>query len=587
MVMEKGSTSSSPQAPDDGSPSTRTVIVWSALAIVMFGIALVLPFFGRKVYHRYHAYKAEKIAAEASALLKDERWEAASQVLKQDFKTYGREPSVLRALGTLFLDGYDDPMMGANLLRQVLASGQATFDDIRRLAHATLRLGDTPEARRLYETLPEAERTNRQGLELLAGIQRQAGEAGLADKTLRKALSLEPDDPRSQFRLALLDEAGAFEVSKTVASQSVWNIARRNDTLALEAVGHLCASPSLTAPQAQELLVLVEQNPKATPRDRYRVLSAILRLRPLERDKVIAAEVSKNQGVSTDKLFDFLRWLGVEKQYEQILALVDAATVARDADVFLVYVDALSAADRWKELLELVQQPKVPVSEAMQHFIRAECNARLKPNLKEAASQIEKVYAVAGPGDQQTVTRAAALAESRGLNDLAIIGFTRMAEARPNLQVGLLEKITELQQREKDVPALLVTLKRLRELRPSNHGYTDRLNYLRLVTGDEMELACEAVSGLEKPAVARADSSGVPQALLRALAALRMGDKGRVGEEMKMIDPSLRLSAGERAVMAGMTAESGDDVGAFRMAESIPRALLLPDEQVFLHRAMR
>ncbi len=584
--MESGPTSSSPHEPPDEAQGNR-VALWAALAVLMFIIALVSPFVGRKVYHRYHTYRAEKIAAKATALLDDERWEAASQVLRQDFRTYGREPSVLRALGALFLDGYDDPMMGANLLRQVQASGEATPDDVRKLAQATLKLGDTPEARSLYETLPEAERTNRPGMELLAGVQRQAGESALADKTLRKALSLEPDDPRSQFRLALLDEAGAFEVSKTVASQAVWNIARRNDNLALEAVAHLCSSPSLTAPQAQELLALVEQNTKATPRDRYRVLSASLRLRPLDRDQVIAAEVIKNKGVSTDKLFDFLRWLGAEKQYEQIIGLVDEATVVRDPDVFLVYVDALSAAERWKELLELMQKPKVPVSEAMQHFISAECLARLKPGLQETAGHIEKVYATAGPSDHPTVIRAAALAESRGLDDLAIIGYTRMAAARPNLQVGLLEKIMELQQREKDVTALLVTLKRLRELRPSNHVYTDRLNYLRLVTGDEMELACEAVSGFGKLARSEVDSSAVPQALLRGLAALRMGNKARVAEELKMLDPALRLSAGQRAVMAGMTAEAGDDVGAFRMAEAIPRTLLLPDEQLFLSRALR
>ncbi len=570
----------------ENATSKKTMVVWTVLAVLMLALALATPFVGRKIYHKYITYRAEQIAAEATPLLEEERWEAASQVLRLDFKTYGREPSVLRALASLFLDGYADPMMGANLLRQVMASGQGTFDDTRRLAHATLKVGDTPEARRLYETLPEAERTNRKGLELLAGIQRQSGESSQADKTLRKALSLEPDDPRSQFRLALLDEASAFEVSKTVASQAVWTIARRNDSLALEAIAHLCSSPSLTTPQARELLVLVEQNPKAAPRDRYRVLSASLRLRPLEREAVIAAEVAKNQGVPAEKLFDFLRWLGAEKRYEQIIDLVDAKTAIRDPDLFLVYVDALSAAERWKELLALIKENKVPVSEAMMHFISAECCARLKPNLTETAEHIEKVYSSAGLSDQQTVARAAALAETRGLNALAIAGFARLAEQRPNLRVGMLEKVLELQQREKDVPAILGTLKQLRELRPANHAYTDRLNYLRLVTGDEMELAFEAVCGFEKPVVAMEDSPVVPQALLRALAAMRMGEPDRAAAEVKTLDSTLRLSAGQRAVMAGMTAEAGEDVKAFRMAESIPTALLLPDELAFLHRAL-
>ncbi|MDB6074321.1 MAG: hypothetical protein JWO89_1961 [Verrucomicrobiaceae bacterium] len=566
--------------------SKKTVAFWTVVAVSMLAMALSTPFVGRKIYHKYVTYRAEQIAAAAALLLEEERWEAASQALRQDFQTYGREPSVLRALATLFLDGYADPMVGANLLRQVLASGQGTFDDSRRLALATLKVGDTPEARRLYETLPEAERTNRKGLELLAGIQQQSGETSLADKTLRKALTLEPDDPRSQFRLALMDEASAFEVSKTVASQAVWAIARGNDSLALEAIAHLCASPSLTTPQVQELLVLVEQNRKAAARDRYRVLSASLRLRPLEREKVVAAEVAKNKRVPADKLFDFLRWLGTEKQYQQIIELVDAKTAVRDPDLFLVYVDALSAADRWKELLAMIKENKVPVSEAMLHFISAECCVRLKPTLSEAAEHIERVYSSASISDLQTVDRAAALAEARGLNALAITGYGRLAEQRPNLRVGMLEKVLELQQREKDAPAILGTLKQLRELRPANHAYIDRLNYLRLVTGDEMELAFEAVCGFEKPAVAMKDSPVVPQALLRALAAMRMGQPHRAAEEVRTLDSTLRLSAGQRAVMAGMTAEAGEDVKAFRMAESIPPALLLPDELVFLRRAL-
>jgi len=36
---------------------------------------------------------------------------------------------------------------------------------------------------------------------------------------------------------------------------------------------------------------------------------------------------------------------------------------------------------------------------------------------------------------------------------------------------------------------------------------------------------------------------------------------------------------------AGLRALTGDDVGAYRIAESVPRALLLEEEQAFLRRA--
>lgn len=566
----------------------KSMVFWTVLVVLMAGLALITPFAGRKLYTRYHRYRAESIAAQATALLKEERWEAASELLKRDFKTYGKEPSILRALGTLFLDGYQDLPMGSGILRQLMATGAASPDDLRKLAHATLKLGDTPAARRLFDSLPAAERTNREGLELLSDIQQHSGQAAEAEQTLRRALTLDPEDPRSQFRLALLDEASAFEVSKAVAAQAVWNVARRNDSLGLEAISHLCTSPSLTAAQARELLRLVEENPRAGARDRYRVLSANLRLNPLDRDKVIAAEVAKNKGVPVEQLFDFLRWLGVEKQYERIIELVKVDAALRDPDVFLVCVDALSAAERWKELLEVMQRPKVPVSNALGHFIMAECLAHLKNRVMEAAEHMEKVYASAQTSDQQTVYRTAELAEAQGLNGLAITGYGRVAEIRPDLRVGLLERTGELQQREKDVTGLLATLKRLRDLRPSNHAYLDQLNYLRLVTGEEMELAWDSVASSAQSKGTEGDGSTIPQPLLRALAALRMGDTGRVAEEVKALNQARQhLTAGQRAVMAGMAAAAGDGVEAFRIAESIPRVLLLPEEVAFLERAVR
>lgn len=564
----------------------RRLLNWTGVGVFMFVLAAILPFGGRAIYQRYHVYRAEQVAAAAMALIADERWEAASQVLQQDFKTYGKDPPVLRAIGTLFLDGYDDPVMAANILRQVLASGKGTPDDIVKLANAVLKMGDTPEAQRLFGTIPEEVQRKRMGMELLASIQLKSGQKDLAEKTLRRALSLEPDDPRSQFRLALLDEASSFEVSKTVASQSVWNVARRNDSLALEAVAHLCTSPSLTAVQAQELLTLVEQNPKAAPRDRYRVLSAMVRLRPLDRDKVIAVEVDRNRGVATDKLFDFLRWLGAQKQYERIIGLVHVGTALHDPDVFLVYVDALSAAERWKELLDLAQEPKVPVSDAARHFIIAECTSHLKPDLVETTQHIEKVYSFASPADQQIIVKAAALAETKGLNELAIVGYSKVAEARPNLRVSMLEKVMELNHRERNSAAVVATLKRLCDLRPGNQGYRDYLNYLRLVMGNEIEVACDTVSVLETAAKV-SESALVPQALLRALVALRMGDKAKTEVEAKAINPSIRLAPGQRAVLAGLVAYTGDDVAAFRMVESVPRALLLPEEMEFLRRVFK
>ena len=580
--MDENAASNPAKLDRDAGPG---IAFWVGLAVLMCAVAVALAVGGPYIYRRYHAYRGGQIARAATELLHEERWESASQLLREGVKIYGKEPAVLRAVGSLFLDAYDDPLTASHMLRQVLASGHGTPEDLRRLAEALFKLGDLSEARKLYDALPGAEKSGSQGLELLANILRRSGRPAEADALLRKALSSAPDDPRSQLRLALLDEAGVFEVSQNVAAQAVWTIARRNDAVAVEAILHLGGSRSLTALQARELLTLVEQNPRATPHDRFRVLSAYLRMRPLEREAVIAAEIRKHNGKPVSSLFDLLRWLGVEKQYDQIVEMVPASAAVRDPDVFLVYVDAMAAAERWAELLKLVQSQKIPASAATLHFISAECGMHLQPDLSAARSHIESVYALAGPSELPMVQRAADLSETKGLNDLAIIGYARVAEAKPSLRVGLLEKILNLHARDKNIGAMIGTLRQLRGLRPASHAYLDQLNYLRLLTGEELELACQAVLGFEQPAPEVPDSPAVPQSLLRALAALRLGDIPRLAREIQAVTTPAKLGAGQRAVVAGLRALTGDDVGAYRIAESVPRALLLEEERGFLRRA--
>ena len=111
---------------------------------------------------------------------------------------------------------------------------------------------------------------------------------------------------------------------------------------------------------------------------------------------------------------------------------------------------------------------------------------------------------------------------------------------------------------------------------------TDRLNYLRLVVGMELEEAWGAILGYEGVPASTLTSSAVPPALLRALAAYRLGQMERMATEIKgMTAAAAQLPAGQRAILAGMMRLIGDDVVAFRLSEAIPPKLLLDEERAF------
>jgi tetratricopeptide (TPR) repeat protein len=559
--------------------------VLTFIAVLLIGVAFLIAFKGRDLYRAFEKYQAGRIADQAMIFIKAERWESASQLLQDAVRRMPDQAPLLRAVADLFAKGYNDPQTAATFLRRLISKTEGTPQDQRRLAEVLLQGGDVNEARHLYSDLPPAEQTSRKGLELLSTITRTAGNVSEADQILRKALMLDPDDKDARLRLAIMDEAQAMDDARVTVAESIWKIAGGNDEIALRAIEHLASSKSLTAGRAKELKLLVEKNPSANDRVRYIALQAQIRLNPLDHDGIVAAEVFRNKGKSPDNMFDFLRWLGQQGEHQKILDLVPAESVARDADVFLIYVEALASSERWKELLNLMTTRKTPITEATAHVILAQCYSHLQPDLKETRRHLSAALS-SGKRELAVLVRAAAFADSLHLNDLALQGYKIIGEARPAMRIQALEKTLELYRADRNPVSMLNTLHQLHDLRPRNRGYIDQLTYLRLVTGTELELAYEDVIGFDKPAADDSGNTLIPNNLLRALAALRFGNIALMKEEVAKLGSIDQLPAGIRATIAGLLAISGRDVEGYRIGEKILPAGLLKEELVFLRRGM-
>jgi tetratricopeptide (TPR) repeat protein len=549
---------------------------------------LLLVFNGRRLLNRYDNWRAGHVAEEASALMENQRWEAASLLIQTAIRRSPNQPAVLRVTAELFMRAYDDPQSAIAFQRKLLSSGQATPADQRRLGEILLQMGDTSAAKRLYDELPSAEKDSRKGMELQAGVLRAQGQAEEAIRVLRQAWQRPPQDTESRLRLAMLDESQAFDSAKSQAGRVIWDIARLDDVAALTAISHLCKTSTLTPPQADELQGIVEKHPRTNDNVRYTMLRTYLRLHPLERDRVIAAEEARNAGRPADEKFEFLRWLGLEGEHERILRILPQQSIHKDADLFLLYVDALSAAGQWAPLLKLVQTGKPPITQPTAHVIQAQCYAQLKPDQVDARHHIRRAYDLSGRGESTIILRAAGVAAQHHHNDLAVEGYRVVATARPAQRLRLLEKIVELQRLDQDVTGMMTTLQELRTLRPGSQSYADQLNYLRLVSGLGMETAYEEVLGFQQPSQASAaPSATLPPALLRALAAYRFGRDDAMRHALESLPDPTRLAPGPRAVVSCLYAFSGREVEGFRLAEKISPLSLLESEAPFLKRSLK
>lgn len=558
-------------------------------AAIMIAGTLVLVFSGRHLLDRYTHWRVGHVAAEAMELIENQRFEAASQLILGALRQSPDQPDLLRATAELFVRAYEDPQSALTFQRKVVSAPQATPADQRKLAEILLLTGDTSGAKLVYDAaLPIEEKESRRGMELFAGILRAQGQTSEALQVLRQAWQRPPQDTESRLRLAILEEDQAFESAREQASSTIWEVARLDDPAALIAMDHLCQKSKLTAQQATELKTLVEQHPRTNERLRYAMLRSYLRLHVLERDRVLSAEEARNANKPPSEKFDFLRWLGVEGEHDRILILLPSQSVMHDADLFLLYVDALSAAEEWNTLLKLVQTGKPPITAPTTHVIQAQCYARLEPGLQETRQHLRRALDLSGRSESAIVLRGAALAEQYHLNDLAVEGYRAVATARPALRLRLLEKVLDLLRLEQDLLGMMSTLQELRTLRPGSQSYADQLNYLRLVSGMEMEAAYEEVLGFQQHARENlAPSANLPPALLQALAAWRFGREDTMLKALQQLSDPSRLAPGPRAVLSCLYAISGREVESFRLAEKVPPLALLEPESRFLHRSLR
>jgi hypothetical protein len=220
---------------------------------------------------------------------------------------------------------------------------------------------------------------------------------------------------------------------------------------------------------------------------------------------------------------------------------------------------------------------KVPAGKTASYYYLARAYVELPREEEKARKYIESVIAVATSMEFTFLIRLVPLAEKKGFYDLATKGCYRAIEMRPQMKVGLLEKVLEYSQYEKNASAIVDTLKRLVEARPTHADYNAQLAYYRLLTGTELELAWNQ---------AATPSEKIPQPLLIALMAMRQGKTDTNLQSLADITTTDKYSAGVRAVIAAFWNFIGLDVRAYRLAEGINANLLLEEEKNALSKAL-
>lgn len=569
--------------------SRMTGMRWTLLVIGLFAVTIVIALNRGRIYRHLQDWRADRALAQAETLRATGEVQGALLVAAEALKTSPEHAPLIRFTADLLVKDLRDYATSITLLRRLTATGAATAEDLLLLAEAHIKRADSTSARETLNRLPETVRNQRRGLEVQSAIAALSGDSSEAERLLRKGLMMEPDNPDCRLRLAILDEKQAFDSARPSITARIWDMARGSSEASLAAIVHLAGSITTAPREAAELFELVSRHPKATDSERYLVLTACHRLNPEGTPRRVQDELARQRNRSPKDLGEFFQWLGTVGHHDKILELMPREVALKESRSLLIYIDALAAGSQWQALIELMQEPRLPISPPTRSLVLGQSYGHMKESHhQQAAEHLQDAMLTAGPNDQEILVRVASSADQFGMTGLAAEACQKLLVLRPEQRTQLLEKLVELRQRERDTAGMLSALKQLLQARPGNDHDAELLQYLRLLSGTEVELA---QAWLHSASASSASAKRGTLPLLSALAAHRMGDHEAWQASSAAIREPEKLPPGMRGVVAGFLAMRGEKAASFRLMETLTssvqdgrligdkRGLLLPEEQ--------
>jgi hypothetical protein len=520
-----------------------------------------------------------------------EDWANAARALNDANRWAPHDPDVLRvAVGFVEKTGAE-PRTMIRFLSQLDEKGLLTPGEISKYGRAYVNLPDIKKAHDTYDRFKEEQLTKRPALELLAAIQKAEGLAARSFLTQRQALLADPENPDAILELALLDARSGDPSLSGPARERLWPIARGGGEQAVPAIEFLAQHRLLTAQDANDLMVLVESI-KDTPKAeacRFQVISANIRLHPHERERIVNDELRRWNGRAAANLPPLLAWLVNEKEFERILRLVSDKTAASYSAILPHYVTALRGLNRWGEVKVFLSGRLDPSFPGVQARIwLAEAESHLSDDPTTPRHLLNTVFDETGRGENMAAAlKSAEMAEFLGYWDLSRRFYEGVARKHAGAAQNMYLKVYEMAQKETNGAAMLRSSEELLRLKPTDVVYLDRASYLRLILGTDIEIALRDLNATkDTPAHHITPDRHVALAFLRALAAYREARYNDIAPELARVKSSDTFPAGARAVYAGLLAITGNQSGAYQIAEKVPLNLLLPEERRFLARAL-
>ena len=517
--------------------------------------------------------------AEQAIAQKD--WPAALGAIQKVDENNRQRPGFLRVLADYLIGTRTSPEMLGNTLEKLKPSAMFRAEDHLWLCSAWLASNHIDRTRAAWQDIPASLASGLEATQLKIQLLKKEGQKREAEQIQAALSRLFSKDPTVAEQQAVKDWNSTFPEVRRQARERLWELARRHDAPGLDAIRFLSEQAGHTEVELDQLLRLVTEHPEARTADRLTVVSLLLPIKPDQRAAMIQAEVDRHASGGPAVLAQLSSWLSKEEEQDRILQLIPETRWREQPVLLPLVVQALVDQARWQDLLNTLHEAEQTKQFSKAQLMNWRAQALTKLHPKDAIEPREVLHEAILQGNVEksevALMTSAHIAEDWQMPDLALQACQFLALPGTPNEEPMLEKCEQMATLLKDTKAMAEAAVRLSELQPNSTAAARRAAYLRLLRGERVEIASGRTAD-----IAPGDSAAW---LVAALKAWRLGDPHSTHDALKHIKDTLGLGPGERAVLAGLLAKTGETARGFQLAEKIRPELLLPEEAAFLNSA--
>src|SRR6266404_5768406 len=293
-----------------------------------------------------------------------------------------------------------DPVLAVNYAERVMSDNRAKPHEI--LSAATLVLSVTTRASPPYIA----------AWKRIEDLARDPANAASLDALafLAKQQSLSPAGPTGN------DTSFSFELGVAAPQQSIPSSPLTGNT-------SLSLGPGVATPRTATTMGLVEiadaleHHPKGRPYHELLALQLRVRHDPARVEQYVADATERFGSGDDETLATLAAWLNSIGRGQKTLEVLSLDRATERQDLYLRYIDALFALERWDEVIAVLAKQRFPIDPVLQHTYLAIARSHLGEATAVTNEWQRALQAAAGDSDK--LLALAAYAEQNQANDIA------------------------------------------------------------------------------------------------------------------------------------------------------------------------